>query len=93
MTSLQYNRTSQTIVCRSTGGPATDVRWLKDGVIVSSDGELYEHSQIVINTTTSTYENRLILIEKSSRVAGVYTCQVTNLRGSWNESLTIEGMV
>ena len=93
MTSLEYNRTSQTIVCRSTGGPATDVRWLKDGLIVSSDGELYEHSQIVINTTTSTYENRLTLIEKSSRAAGVYTCQVTNLRGSWNESLTIEGMV
>ena len=92
ITSLEYNGTSQMIVCRSSGGPATDVRWLKDGVIVSSDGELYDHSQIVINTTSATYENRLTLIEKSSRAAGVYTCQVSNLRGSWNESLAIEGI-
>ena len=76
ITSLEYNGTSQTIVCRSSGGPATDVRWLKDGVIVSSDGELYEHSQIVINTTSATYENKLTLIDKSSRAAGVYTCHV-----------------
>ena len=40
ITSLEYNGTSQTIVCRLSGGPVTDVRWLKDGVIVSSDGEL-----------------------------------------------------
>ena len=76
-------------MCRSTGGPVTNVRWLKDGVMVSSDGELYEHSQIVINTTSAAYENRLTLIDKSSRAAGVYTCQVTNLRGSWNESLFV----
>ena len=93
ITSLEYNGTSQTIVCRSSGGPATDVRWLKDGVIVSSDGELYEYSQIAINTTTATYENRLTLIEKSSRAAGVYTCHVSNLRGSWNESLAIKGTI
>ena len=79
-------------MCRSTGGPATNVKWLKDGVMVSSDGELYEHSQIVINTTSAAYENGLTLIDKSSRAAGVYTCQVTNLRGSWNESLSVEGI-
>ena len=80
-------------MCRSSGGPATDVNWLKDGVMVSSDGQLYEQSQIVINITSATYENRLTLIDKSSRAAGVYTCQVTNLRGSWNESLSVEGIL
>ena len=82
-------------MCRSSGGPATDVNWLKDGVMVSSDGQLYEQSQIVINTTSATYENRLTLLDKSSRAAGtgVYTCQVTNLRGSWNESLSVEGIL
>ena len=80
-------------MCRSSGGPATDVNWLKDCVMVSSDGQLYEQSQIVINTTSATYENRLTLINKSSRAAGVYTCQVTNLRGSWNESLSVEGIL
>jgi hypothetical protein len=56
-------------------------------------GGLYEHSQIITNTTSATYENRLRIIEKSSEAAGTYTCEVTNPRGSMNRSLYIQGTI
>ena len=90
--SVQYDRTSQTITCTSTGGPATDVTWSKDNVnITLTMGDLYEHSQIIINTTSATYENRLRIVDKSSEAAGNYTCQVINSRGGINGSLNIQG--
>jgi hypothetical protein len=52
---------------------------------------LYEYSQIIINTTSATYENRLRVVDKSSVTAGTYTCEVTNPRGSVNGSLYIQG--
>ena len=91
--SVQYDRTSQTIICTSTGGPTTDVIWFKDNEKISivSDEVLYESSQVIIDTINATYENRLRIIDKSSKVAGNYTCKVSNLRGSTNESLYIQG--
>ena len=90
--SVEYDRTSQTITCTSTGGPATDVTWSKDNVNIRlSMGGLYEHSQIIINTTSATYENRLRIVDKSSEAAGNYTCKVTNSGGSMNGSLYIQG--
>ena len=52
---------------------------------------LYEHSQIIINTTSATYENRLKIVDKSSEAAKTYTCKVTNPRGSINKSFYIQG--
>ena len=90
--SVQYDRTSQTITCTSTGGPATDVTWSKDNSNIGlTMGDLYEHSQIIINTTSATYENRLKIVDKSSEAAGNYTCSITNSRGSMNKSLYIQG--
>ena len=60
--------------------------------MVSNEGGVYEHSQIVLNTTSATYENRLKIVDKSSETAGTYTCQVANLRGSTNESLYVQGI-
>ena len=92
---VKYDRIHQTIVCTSTGGPATDVTWYKDNVqiIISNEGETYNYSQIIINTTSATYENRLRIVDKSSEAAGNYTCQVTNSRGGMNGSLYIQGNV
>ena len=89
---VKYNKTSQTITCTSTGGPATEVIWSKNNEKISmmlSEGGLYENSQIIMNTTT--YENWLRIIDKSSEAAGTYTCEVTNPRGSINKSLYIQG--
>ena len=61
--------------------------------MVSNEGAgLYEHSQIITDTTNATYENRLRIVDKSSKAAGTYTCEVANHRGSTNESLYIQGI-
>ena len=91
--SVQYNRASQTITCTSTGGPATNVTWYKNKteIMIPNEGGIYEHSQITTDTVSATYENRLRIVDKSSEVAGTYTCEVRNPRGSRNESLYIQG--
>ena len=91
---MKYNRTSQTTTCTTSGGPATDVTWFKDNekIITTSSGGLYEYSQVITNTTSATYENRLRIIDKSSKVAGTYTCEVSNPSGSTNETLCIQGI-
>ena len=90
--SVQYDRTSQTITYTSIGGPATDVAWSKDNVNIRlTMGGLYEHSQIIINTTSATYENRLRIVDKSSEAAGNYTCSITNSRGGMSMSVYIQG--
>ena len=90
---MKYDRASQTITCTTSGGPATDVTWFKDSekIIMTSSGGLYEHSQVITNKISATYENRLRIIDKSSKVAGTYTCEVSNPSGSTNESLCIQG--
>jgi hypothetical protein len=75
-------------MCTSTGGPATDVTWYKENKKISERG-IYEYSQIIINTTSATYENRLRIVDKSSEATGTYTCKVSNPRGSMNGSLYI----
>ena len=93
--SIMYDKTTQTIVCTSTGGPATDVSWSKDNVKISTANarDQYEFSQVITSTTNAIYENRLIVIDKSSKTAGTYTCEVENHRGSRNESLYIQGNI
>ena len=77
--SVVYDRTNQTITCTSTGGPATEVIWYKDNAkisMVSNEGgintSICEHSQIIMNTISATYENRLRIVDKSSKAAGTY---------------------
>lgn len=66
--SIRYNRTTQTVTCISTGGPATNVMWSRDSIKINmaSNKEIYEFSQIIVNTSSATYENRLRIIDKSS---------------------------
>ena len=91
--SVQYNSTSQSIICTSTGGPATDVTWYKDNtqIMISNEGGIYNYSQIIINMINATYENKLRIVDKSSEAAGTYTCEVVNPRGSINGSLYVQG--
>ena len=59
--------------------------------MVSNEGRIFKHSQIITDTVSATYENRLRIIDKSSETAGTYTCEIRNPRGSRNESLYIKG--
>ena len=97
--SINFERTTQTILCISTGGPATHVTWSKDNINISTSMAcnkfkgLYEQSQIITDTVSATYENRLRIVDKSSEAAGTYTCEVRNPRGSMNATLYIQGKI
>ena len=93
ITSLNYETRTQTVVCTSTGGPATTFTWSKDSSSIVDDTRGYELSKIIINRTSATYESRLMIVEKSSKLAGNYTCMVCNSRGSTQKSLHLEGKI
>ena len=81
--SLTYDGENRAINCISTGSPATRVTWMKDGQPLITDGSSpYSFSQTITNRSTSTYANVLSISERVERVAGTYTCTVTNDLGS-----------
>ena len=82
VTDIRYERSSQTVICTSTGGPATTVTWRRSNATLTVDQVTYQQSQVITNTSTATYENRLRLVKESPETYGVYTCTVSNLRGS-----------
>ena len=61
-----------TLTCISTGGPATNVTWTRDGAAATGVA-----SQTVVNQTTATYHNTLTV---TGRLLGDYQCSVTNAR-------------
>ena len=86
VTGIRYERSSRTVICTSTGGPATTVTWKRGNTTLTVDQVTYQQSQVVTNTSTATYENRLRLVEES---IGVYTCTVSNLRGNSSSPASI----
>ena len=88
VTSLNYDSTTNTLVCTSTGGPVTTVTWSKDD---NSGINNYEQSMAIIDTTTATYQSRLRIPNKSSESTGHYTCTVSNSRGRSNQTIHLEG--
>jgi hypothetical protein len=75
-----YNVTSHTLTCISTGSPATTVIWRRNGVIINTDGDVYEREQMLIIHYYFEYHNQLIIIDSTLSIAGV-TCQVSNTLG------------
>ena len=93
ISSIRYERSSQTLVCTSIGGPATSVTWTRDNTHLVVDRTTYQHSQIITDTSTATYENRLTLVSKSSSLSGVYTCSVRSQRGNDIGSIEVSGQL
>ncbi len=88
---VSYNRSSQTITCTSTGGPATSVTWTRDNTPLNVDGTTYQHSQIITDTATSTYENRLTIPGDDQDTYGIYVCIVSNAMGNDTSEIEISG--
>ena len=82
VTGIRYEKSSQTVICTSTGGPATTVTWRRGNTTLTVNQVTYQQSQVVTNTSTATYENRLRLVEESLETYGMYTCTVSNSRGN-----------
>ena len=79
VTDLTFNRQSNSLTCTSTGGPATNVTWRKDGVIITLSAT-YQQTQIVTDNSTATYQT-VLTIDPSVGIVGAYNCTVENARG------------
>ncbi len=95
VTSLQRDRSADhfTLICTSTTSPATSVVWTKDGTTLSFDGSPYQHSQVVTNRRSSTYNNILTSVGAYSSNQGNYTCIVSNRFGTSSRSIVIRGQL
>ena len=83
VTSLRDDSQSRTLTCTSTGGPATNVTWWKDGVVVTLSAT-YQQTKRVVNPVTGTYQTVLIINPSvgQSDIVGLYSCTVENARGT-----------
>ena len=80
--SLTFEEGNCTLTCISTGSPPTVVSWMKDGENITIDGHHFSLSQTITDRVNSTYNNILTVRERvPGGVAGVYTCQVSNVLG------------
>ena len=88
---VSYSHTSQTLNCTSSGGPATNVTWRKDNVIIPLTSSTHQQSQRVADEVTSTYHNLLSITSSNIEDhSGNFSCTVKNNRGSSeNYSLNI----
>ena len=92
VSSIAYKTHEQTLVCTTSRGPATTVVWLKDNTQIDTyNSSKYEFSQVVMDTVTATYENKLVLLDKSDKDSGEYTCKVQNARNTDYSSINISG--
>ena len=78
-TDLTFNGQSRTLTCTSTSGPAHNVTWRRNGVVITLNAT-YQQIQIVTSTTTSTYQT-VLTIDPSVGIVGTYNCTVENVRG------------
>ena len=90
ITGLLYDRSTLTLTCTSTGGPATTVTWRKNGAVVEVDGSTYNQSQGVVDTRTATYEN-ILSSSANANFVGNFTCIVCNARGNANQRKVLRG--
>jgi len=77
---LVYNETTRSLTCTSTGGPATNVTWRKDGAVITINAT-YQQTQVVTDPVTGTYETVLMIAQSVTNAFGTYSCTVRNTRG------------
>jgi hypothetical protein len=71
----------------SYGTPPTQVVWERDGERIYFNDTTYHSNQVLLNRTTSTYNNTLTINATIEDVIGEYSCSVMNSIGS-SETLT-----
>ena len=79
---LEYNISGHniTVTCTSTGWPATQVIWSKDGNILNTGGSNTIY-QVVMDRDNSAYQNVLFVQANSlSELIGTYKCEVKTIR-------------
>ena len=77
-----------TITCPSSSTPPLSTIWSRDGVTLAVDEGTFTTSQVLVNASTSRYDN---VLSVNGDLVGVYRCEVRNNRGSNSTSLTVRG--
>ncbi len=80
-----------TLECTSTGSPATEVTWMKDGIALSSSSSVYQVNQVLVDRRAATYKSILTVQTGPYGITGNYQCNVSNLIGSASENITVQG--
>ena len=74
--SLTYESSTGLLICVSTGGPASQVKWNRKGA-------QYQESQQMINGSSATYHNLLSINSPNlADHSGRFNCTVSNVRGT-----------
>ena len=82
-----------TLICVSTGGPATNVIWKRNEDYLEIGGTIYQQSQIITDNQNAEYKTMLTLpMTNIEYLDGTYECIVGNSRGSGNANLKLEGI-
>ena len=74
---LEYNRTSLTLTCTTSGRPVHSITWLKDGTEVGTE---FSQAQTITNALSATYQHTLISGDIANLV-GSFTCEVGDAEG------------
>ena len=89
---LTYNTLATSLICQSTGGPATSVRWFQEGIEIDMRGTEFIADQIIVDTFLSIYNNILrFQNDNESNYVGSYSCLVENSRGNTSAAVDIFG--
>ena len=86
VSSMQFQLTSElnapsptfTVICTSTGGPATTVSWTSNSSAVTED-RIHSITSQISNAVTATYTHTLTV---TGRLVGEYVCNVSNNKPS-----------
>ena len=92
VTGLTYDDQSRTLTCTSTGGPATNVTWRRDGVMITVNAT-HQQTKSLVDSVTSTYQTVLNIDQSLDRwnITGTYSCTVENDRGESSETVVVPG--
>ena len=94
MTSVTYNRSSNTLTCTSAGGPATNVTWRRNGILITLNAT-HQQTQMLTDQTTRTYQTVLTINSSVSQsdFGGTYNCTVENIRGESSGTVDVAGEI
>ena len=86
ITSFKFSRSSKSLNCTSSGGPVTTVSWKRNNQKLTTDGNPYQQTQVIVDKINAEYKN-ILYSNDASTLVGVFTCMVENARGS--DSMTV----
>ena len=92
VTSLTFDNTSKTLTCTSTGGPATNVTWRRDGVLIILNAT-HQQTKRLVDPVNGTYQTVLTINSSVDQddIVGTYNCTVENVRGESSETVVVPG--